>query len=676
MTKPLRLSRLFLLILLAVAYPEINAQDLYTTGVLEFQDKDFKAAAKTFEKFIANNPNKLEAYQYLINSYINLEEYNKAIDIIEKNKFRFLNNKEITVLLGKLYLKEQRFDKAEEALLEITTEYPNDTEAKMLLARVYFNKGVKSADKEKYKEAIELLKKSISYDQSFPESYAMLGSLYLQTDEVEKADKLFSEGLKKFPGNDVLLGNYALVAIKKKNYDKAIKDLERVWGHNKDNVQVGLQLAKLYRVKYRIDDAFNIYESLLKKYPKEKAIYNEMLEYYTVINDQENRRKVLERMERAFPKDEKITLEKIKTYVKEEKDSLAIYHYREYINTHPKDFNVYFDLVNLYEKEKNFKDAKDILLLGNTLGLNSEEYYLRLGKLNEEENNTLAAKNIYKEMSSLYPNNFLSYFRIGNIFFNKNKLDSALVYYNLALKVDNKQPFVLSKIAKLYEIEGDKENARLYYKKAFVYNMTALSSEQKMVMQQLNSTNNLLSLMDKIDLTQDDRTKIYKKNIEEANNYLTDNLSSEKYINEIDNLIEEYPTSSILFYYKGMFYESIDDYKTAEKFYLRTLSDSPRNIEVHKRIAQLYRKMNQPNKAIQSYKRVLALDNKDRDAYKGLIQLYRKEGRLNELCDEWLKFHFTQPGNKILKEYLIEALHKADRKADAEKIINEDKVNE
>lgn len=672
MTKPLHLNRLLLLILLAVAYPEINAQDLYTKGVLEFQNKNFKTAAETFEKFIVTNPNVIEAYQYLINSYINLEEFNKAITVIEKNRLRFLNNKEITILLGKLYLKEQRYNEAEKTL----SEYSEDAKVKVLLARLYFNKGIKLADKEKYKEAIELLEKSISYDQSSPEAYAMLGSLYLQTDEVEKADKIFSKGLQKFPGNDVLLGNYALVAIKKKNYDKAIKELEKVWNNNKDNVQVGLQLAKLYRVKYRIDDAFQIYELLLKKYPQEKAIYNEMLEYYTVINNQANRRKVLERMEKVFPKDENLTLEKIKTYVKEGKDSLAINHYREYINTHPKEFKVYFDLVNLYEKNNDYKSAKEILLLGNALGLNSDEYYLKLGKLNEEEDNIFAAKSIYHGMIQHYPNNFLPYFRIGNIFFDKGNLDSAFAYYDLALKINKKQPFVLSKVAKIYELKGDKGKANFYYKKAFIYNMTALSSEQKMVIQQLNSTNNLLSLMDKIDLTKDNRIKIYKKNIEEANSYLTKNLSSEKYLSEINSLIEEYPTSSILFYYKGMFYESINDYKTAEIFYLRTLSSSPRNIEVHKRIGQLYKKMNESNKAIQSYKRVLSLDNKDREAYKTLIHLYRKEGRLSELCDEWLKFHFTQPNNKILAEFLIEALHKADRKADAEKIINEDKVNE
>ena len=76
------------------------------------------------------------------------------------------------------------------AFVEVNKKYPEDSEVKMLLSRIYFNKGVKLADKEKYKEAIKFLKISLSYDNSFPEAYAMLGSLYLQTDETEKADNM------------------------------------------------------------------------------------------------------------------------------------------------------------------------------------------------------------------------------------------------------------------------------------------------------------------------------------------------------------------------------------------------------------------------------------------------------------------------------------------------------
>ena len=107
MIKLLRLSSSIFFIFLVFFYSEIAAQDLYSAGVLEYQKKNFKAAAEAFEKFIELNPNEATAYQYLINSYINMQEFNKAIDVIEKNKLRFRDSKEMTVLLGKLYMNSQ-----------------------------------------------------------------------------------------------------------------------------------------------------------------------------------------------------------------------------------------------------------------------------------------------------------------------------------------------------------------------------------------------------------------------------------------------------------------------------------------------------------------------------------------------------------------------------------------
>ncbi|MCF6271137.1 MAG: tetratricopeptide repeat protein [Melioribacteraceae bacterium] len=673
MIKQLLRNNSILIILLLFSFSKMDAQDLYTAGVMEFQNNNYEAAIESFEKYILFQPNDLSAYQYLINSYIALEKYDKAITILEENRFKFPDNKDMPLLLGKLYLNKQDFDKSEKIFSELNRKHPGEAEIKLLLSRIYYNKGIKRADAEMFDEAEYLLRKSLSLESDLPEAYALLGNILMQTDKIDEADKVFRQGLMKFPDNDVLLGNYSLLMIKKKNYDKAIIDLEKVWNNNKDNIQIGLQLAMLYRAKYKIPEAFEIYEFLLKKYPKEKSIYEEMLKYYTIIDDQEKRREIFERMEKAFPKDEKIAINKIETFAKEGKDSLAIFHYNSYLETHNKEFDVYFKLANLYEKEKKYNEGIDVLIKGKKEGLTTEEFYLKLGYLYEKKNQIDKALQTFNEMIELYPQNFLPYYRSGNIFFDKNNLDSAKVYYELALKAEEKQPFVLAKLANLYEKENNKGKAIAYYKNSFINNMISLNSEQQLMMTQLQSTNNLLGMMDEIDLSSEDRIKKYKSNIDNANKYLMNNLSNAKYLDEINNLIDDYPTSSILYYYKGIFYESKNNFTEAEELYKRVLSVAVKDIETHKRLAVLYQKMGAMNKAILSYKRVLSLNDTDSETYKALIKLYREEENLSELCDEWMKLYFTQPDNEILKEYLIEALHKADRNEDVSKIINKSK---
>ena len=86
-------------------------------------------------------------------------------------------------------------------------------------------------------------------------------------------------------------------------------------------------------------------------------------------------------------------------------------------------------------------------------------------------------------------------------------------------------------------------------------------------------------------------------------------------------------------------------------------------------MANIYYKQGNKAQAILSYKRVLSLNSKNKDIYKKLIEIYREENQLNKLCDEWLNIYSSQHDNKLLEEFLIVALHKANRIDEAKEII-------
>jgi hypothetical protein len=74
-------------------------------------------------------------------------------------------------------------------------------------------------------------------------------------------------------------------------------------------------------------------------------------------------------------------------------------------------------------------------------------------------------------------------------------------------------------------------------------------------------------------------------------------------------------------------------------------------------------------KAIQSFERAISAAPRNGTPYAELIELYRNIGKLNQLCDRWLARYRADTKNEILKSYLIEALHKADRFEEARQII-------
>lgn len=75
--------------------------------------------------------------------------------------------------------------------------------------------------------------------------------------------------------------------------------------------------------------------------------------------------------------------------------------------------------------------------------------------------------------------------------------------------------------------------------------------------------------------------------------------------------------------------------------------------------------------AISSLERALALIPDETSIYSELIQLYREVGQLDQLSDRWSAKFRADKDNELLKEHLIEALHKAGRFDEASEIINQ-----
>ena len=663
MTKQFLRNSLFLLISLATL---LNAQDLFTSGVLEYNNRNYEKAAELFESVISTNPFDEAPYSYLVNCYIELEENQKAIQTVEKATSQFPQNVNLKTTLGKLYVNDQRFDDAERVFLEILKTDTTNSEVKRLLSKINYNNALLAYSKKRFSVAIKILDKSLKYEVN-EDAYALKANSYIQLKNNSKAKEIVLMGLKKYPQNDQMLMDYSLLLINEKKYDEAITKLEPTWKRNPSNLQIGLQLGRLYRIKGKIKEAFEIYESLLKKYPSEKQIYNEMLVYYSLTRKEDEQRKIYERMEKEFPNDKEITLSKIKTYVDEGKDSVAIVRYSEFIDGNSQSYQAYIELAKLYFTKKMYEDG--IALMNKALNNDQtkKEIYFYLGKFYYKNNQLELALRTYSNYSKIKPNDYQTYYEIGSIYLEQKKLDLAKSNFERAIKINKNDALSLAKISKVYELQDDKINSEKFHKKSLVKNISALQKTEQLVLASINETNNLANLNSD---GENENMLQYKENINTSESYLSANLSDKKYLEMINGLLEQYPLSALLLFYKAQYYERVNNNKLALQFYERVIARSTRVEEAYVNMAQIYYKQGEKSKAIVSYKRVLSLKPQNRETYKKLIKLYREDDRLDELCDEWLSIYASQPDNKILEEFLITALHKSGRIEEATEIIN------
>ncbi len=152
MIKQFRLNKLIILLLILSANIVV-AQDLFTNGVVEYNNKNYKDASKAFEQFISTNPFEVAPYEYLVNCYIELSENDKAIELIKKANKQFPTNTNLKKTLGKLYVNKMQFSKAEKTFREVLKIEPANQEIKGYLAKIYFNMAVFAFQKNNFKTA-------------------------------------------------------------------------------------------------------------------------------------------------------------------------------------------------------------------------------------------------------------------------------------------------------------------------------------------------------------------------------------------------------------------------------------------------------------------------------------------------------------------------------------------
>ena len=661
------LQNKIVIVLLILSANLLVAQDLYTNGVVEYNNKNYSNAAKAFEQFIATNQFNATPYEYLVNCYIELNENDKAIELLKKTSKQFPKNTNLKITLGKLYVNSMKYRDAEKIFLEVLKLEPNNKEIKGYLSKIYFNMAIRLFQEKDYKSVVNKLNSSLKYDENNEDAYALKVNSYIQLNKNSKAKEVVLKGLKKYPNSDQMLLDYSLLLINEKKYDEAITKLKPIWKRNPDNLQIGLQLGRLYRAKNKIPEAFEIYQLLLKKFPKERKIYNEMIDYFSAVGKETEKRGIYEMMEKEFPNDKEITLFKIKTYVNEEKDSIAIARYSSFLINNPQSYKAYIELAKLYSANKMYEDG--IALMNKALSNNqtNKKIYFYLGKFYIKNNQLELALRTYSNYSKIKPNDYQTYYEIGSIYLVQKKLDLAKSNFEKAIKINKDDALSLAKISKVYVLLGDKRNAEKFYTKAFVKNIIALQQTQQMVLSSINESKNLTDV--KVD-DEVDNLELFQKNVNEADSYLISNLSNENYLSMVNKLLSRYSQSPLLLYYKALYFERANDDKTALKYFERVILRSSKVEDAHIHMAQIYYKQGKKSQAILSYKRVLSLNPKNREVYKKLIDIYREDNRLDELCDEWLSIYASQPDNKILEEFLITALHKAGRMDEATQIIN------
>lgn len=669
MRETLRLNKLFIVLIFiaSINYAQVELK----SALHDFENGNYKQAAESLEIYYRSNPNDMVAFQYLINSYLQLNEFDKALPLIEKGVRENPGNQELKLILAKVYFNKQLFSESEKILLQLNNQKFNLFEVHDLLGKLYFNRALKEMQNKNYTKALFNLQESEKFGMKSAESFALKAQIYLFEMENDKAIEILNEGLSTYPGSEVLYRTKSILLIEAKEYNEAIEILQQVWTKNENDIDIGLQLAILYRTQNRIKEAFEIYEKLLAVYPKEYRIYDEMKKYFQLLDKQNELRQLLENMKTVFPEDKKIDFEIAETFVKEGSDSLAISKYEEMIDKNGLNVDLALNLADLYVKNNKIRKANTLLNKAVTENIIDRRIFINLGKNLEAIDDFEYAQFIYQKFMIAYPKDYTPFLKLGLMYFDKGNYKKAKEYFKNGLEITEASDLLFN-LAEVLKEESEIDEAISAYQKAFLLSIDELDKKQQIVNKEISQVNSLE------EINEGQSNLVTKEQLEGLKNIISE--SFDKIIqlgNTFDaqpmvaKVLKENPKSAILLYFQAEIYFRRAQLKDAEKYYLMSLNTNPAFEELHLKLAEMYSRLGLNSKAILSYKRVLGLNPESHDAYSALIKLAKINGTLSSLCDEWLNMFRVQKDNKILKEFLIEALHKAERISDAQKIINQ-----
>lgn len=669
---------LFLFIFPALVHAQLG--DLYQ-GREAFRNGEYAEAVEYLQTALAADSMNVQVYVLLSSSYLALSNSENAIEIARKGLERSPDNRTLQLLLGEGLIQEQNFADAigiyEDLLRQerfetdtpsqetITPEYLNQR-----LGAIHQNQGLRLFQEGDSLAGLQHFQQSRQYLPDSLAVYQNLASAYLQLGRYQQAVSTADSGLIRFPQSTPLLQLKASALFQLEQYEQLENIYSRLHQLHPENIDVSLVYGEALLANQQVNEAYDLFETLLQEHPENRKVYEALIRINERSMNYQGKIGMLRQMRQQFPEDTTVVRNMVDTYRAMEEYSNA----RAMLDTlqlmSGETLSAQMEVATTYEQQDSTERAAEIYteLLDQYPG--NVQLLRRYGEILMEQTQWEKAQDIYAKLISLETSGYA--FR--NLGFIEEKLSNdnrAESLYRRSIDQDNQHPLPVFRMGVLQQSEGQVDSAFTYVEKALELSLQGLTRQQQELQSRMQESGNTIN---SINASTDLRENLLEFNrlAEEIFTYLMEQFAYERTQPLVEELVNRYTDSARLRYLTGLYYRHHGQPNLAEKHLLQAVNLSASLEEAHLSLAHFYTEQGETDEAIQAYRRVLSLDPENAEAHDRLIDLSRERGSLDTLCDNWLARYRGNPDNDVLREYLIEALHKAERYEEARTLVASD----
>lgn len=599
---------------------------------------DFKNALNTLDRAIKLFPETIPLFQLKSQIYFETGEYEKALstmyrvsELLKKDGDNYadlsINNARVASLnahLGSIEVQNNKLESAADFFKEAIRLEPDSLyhHTNLIFAL---------AESGQIHEALEVTDRAIQRFSANSDLLKIKAALISRTDDLTSLEQILAAIIREEPDNTEIAANYVWVLLNNQNFAEANRITEEILLNKNLGSTRYIHLAEAFENAGFTAGQIGIWRQYLIEFPDDHEVWFKKAGLLHQTGEMEEAEIIYKRLaETGDGLQAKKLLAAL--YIDMDRVERAVEMYTTLTEQYPEKRDLHWSRASLLMEMQLWDEA--IEPLETILGLQEDNKY---------------------------------WYEWANTLMQAGYRDEALRVYQALVEEGYYHPTIFLELAR-----GDLEIPGLGS------GCEMKQSAMKLVLRQIVSEQQslLLTLQEGVFEPLNDRQpgEVNLRQLEEITDAFLELIlfgcDSDQALHFIEELIHLYGNSGNIQLLTASFFDRLGEKERALSHALLAVELSPNSIDTHMMHATLLAKINQSDEAAQAYEKILALDPYHEEAYAALLRIYRNTNRMDELCDRWMVRYQTDRNNEVLKTYLNEALIRAGRWADAQKLRN------
>ncbi len=633
----------------------------FNEGLALYEMGDYEDSLESFERALEENPSHSETHIFLVSALMRTGDFERAAKRAEAATDRFPNHARLLALQADAVFRVNPEDAVPvyNRLRRLIRNQPGRsmdgitlemTERSMGL--LYEQIGAMRYDRNDFNGAVDALQQARRFIPDSLSVHNNLAYILVEQEEYDRATIVLDEALERFPEEDNLLLMQVRIASQTGSGERAAETLKRLHQRNPENVDRAIAYGEALLSSNQAVKANEFFRDMIETYPEERRFYRTLIEINRRRMNLSGMHQVIGMKAGQFPEDRTLAEEYSRSFLMQ----------REYEEAHRR----YDSLSVATSSVRLGRLAAHALLFGDAHEAASE-YYITLENKWPEDTRIIREHGLlleYLNREREAAERFRKYLekqqdgrlmiKLADLTGDERKREELL---DQAFETSYRPFAERRRLKAVFRDDTDFEQAGQVLDgliRMYAGRQQSVSSAVERDLENMEpSVPRLFHPGAELSEVLDELSVVFDRLISAPD--------SDRALQLFDTLSENWPNSAMLHYQKGRLYANKSNYEQAVDEITEAINLGASGNEVHMDLGEVWRKKGNYDQAALAFERVLSRDDEFAGAYRSLIRVSEEHGRLGELTDRWLSRYRNNRNNIVLREFLIEALHKADR---------------